>query len=226
VNNPEPKPATGEWTVETNTGSNEMKRIMDGERIVIGWTMRPFSESFQKIADAHNAAVVSQVQQLREQIKELDLPYRRQAQGLQAAKESLERELAAAQAAIIEHNKHVEEMHSETSDDCYEIPITDTTALDAELEKHQSGIARDTAEIMKLRAELATLQEKHGDEMTSVQLQLSKQLAAVEREWEKIIAGHSRTNQAIVDHKNQELQQLRAQLAAAQSEAALAKVGK
>jgi hypothetical protein len=50
-------PATGEWTVETNTGSNEMKRIMDGDHVVIGWTMRPFSESFQKIADAHNAAI-------------------------------------------------------------------------------------------------------------------------------------------------------------------------
>ena len=39
---------------------------MDGERIVIGWTMRPFSESFQKIADAHNAALAAERETTRQ----------------------------------------------------------------------------------------------------------------------------------------------------------------
>ncbi len=38
---------------------------MCGEQKVVGWTMRPFSESFQKIADAHNAALVDEQENTR-----------------------------------------------------------------------------------------------------------------------------------------------------------------
>lgn len=47
------------WTVErSKEGVNHpMARIMQSDKVIIGWTMRPFSESFPKIADAHNASI-------------------------------------------------------------------------------------------------------------------------------------------------------------------------
>lgn len=48
-----------EWTVKHGTGSNPMKRIMRGDQVIVGWTMGPFSESFQKIVDARNAEFIA-----------------------------------------------------------------------------------------------------------------------------------------------------------------------
>jgi hypothetical protein len=50
-----------EWTVDRSSEgvSNPMARIMQGETVIIGWTMRPYSESFLKIAAAHNAALTT-----------------------------------------------------------------------------------------------------------------------------------------------------------------------
>lgn len=50
---------SAEWTVEHGAGSNPMKRIMRDDQVIIGWTMRPFSESFQKIVDARNAEFIA-----------------------------------------------------------------------------------------------------------------------------------------------------------------------
>jgi hypothetical protein len=47
------------WTVEQHPSSCffSMARIMQGDKVIIGWTMRPFSESFDMIAGAHNATL-------------------------------------------------------------------------------------------------------------------------------------------------------------------------
>jgi hypothetical protein len=56
-----------EWRVERSKEGvdNSMARIMQGDKKIIGWTMRPYSESFQKICDAHNAALAAEHEQVK-----------------------------------------------------------------------------------------------------------------------------------------------------------------
>ncbi len=76
--------------------------------------------------------------------------------------QQLREQLAEAQAAIVEHNRHVAEMHTASSDDCYEIPLLDTTALDAAIAEARQPLVSELQNIVN--CDLSGMRKDFGDD--------------------------------------------------------------
>ncbi len=123
---------------------------------------RESSQQLRELMDSELKRMEKEIQQLREQLAKKQKAWDDQFTAAMTILGQTKRQLAAAQAAIVEHNKHVEEMHTSASDDCYEIPLSDTTALDTAIAEARQPLVSELQNIVN--CDLSGMRKDFGDD--------------------------------------------------------------